>query len=136
MARMAIIELQACRHCGSTPHDSASIWHPCSDVYYVRCQKCRCTGPQSATAAGAKRAWNYRFENKGQHAEGGDIDLAADMLEFFFGQLQMHSPDMGGQHSYRFRSGGWPMTHCKGPSAEEAVVAAIEEVKRSKNEAQ
>jgi hypothetical protein len=64
----------------------------------------------------------------------GDVDLAADMLEFFFNQMQMHSPDMGGQHSYRFRSGGWPMTHCKGPSAEQAVVAAIEEVKRSENE--
>ena len=53
---------------------------------------------------------------------------AADMLEFFFGQMQMHSPDMGGEHSYRFRSGGWPMTHCKGPNAEDAVKAAIQEV--------
>jgi len=59
-----------------------------------------------------------------------DIDEAADMLEFFFGQMQMHSPDMGGQHSYRFRSGGWPMTHCKGPNAEDAVRAAMREIKR------
>ncbi len=59
--------------------------------------------------------------------------LAADMLEFFFGQMQMHSPQMNGQHSYRFR-GGWPMTHCIGPSAEDAVKAAIEEIKRSRSE--
>ena len=59
---------------------------------------------------------------------------AADMLEFFFDQMQMHSPDMGGNHSYRFRSSGWPMTHCKGPNAEQAVRAAIEEIQRSRSE--
>ena len=59
---------------------------------------------------------------------------AADMLEFFFAQMQMHSPDMGGQHSYRFRSGGWPMTHCKGPNAEEAVLSAIKEIERDRSE--
>jgi len=60
------------------------------------------------------------------------LNDAADMLEFFFGQMQMHSPKMGGEHSYRFRSGGWPMTHCKGPNAEQAVRAAIEEIKRER----
>ena len=60
-----------------------------------------------------------------------DIDEAAAMLEFFFGQMQMHSADMGGQHSYRFRSSGWPMTHCKGPSAEDAVRAAMQEIMRN-----
>jgi len=65
----------------------------------------------------------------------GDVDEAADMLEFFFGQMQMHSPDMGGQHSYRFRSGGWPMTHCKGPNAEDAVRSAILEIKRERESA-
>jgi hypothetical protein len=59
----------------------------------------------------------------------GDIDEAADMLEFFFGQMQMHSPKMDGQHSYRFR-GGWQMTHCRGPNAEDAVRAAIREIRR------
>lgn len=59
------------------------------------------------------------------------MEEAADMLEFFFSMMQMHSPKMNGQHSYRFR-GGWPMTHCVGPSAEEAVKAAIAEVKRSR----
>lgn len=58
---------------------------------------------------------------------------AADMLAFFFEQMQMHSPDMGGNHSYRFRSGGWPMTHCKGPNAEQAVRAAIKEIQQSRS---
>jgi hypothetical protein len=62
------------------------------------------------------------------------LNDAADMLEFFFGQMQMHSPKMGGEHSYQFRSGGWPMTHCKGPSAEHAVRAAIEEIRRERNQ--
>jgi len=59
-----------------------------------------------------------------------DIDQvngAADMLEFFFNQLQMHSPKMDGQNSYRFR-GGWPMTHCVGSNAVEAVKEAIREI--------
>ena len=59
---------------------------------------------------------------------------AADILDFFFGQMQMHSADMGGNHSYRFRSGGWPMTHCKGPNAEQAVLSAIKEIERSRSE--
>jgi len=63
----------------------------------------------------------------------GDIDEAADMLDFFFGQMQMHSPKMDGQHSYRFHS-GWPMTHCVGPTKEDGIKAAIQEVKRSKIE--
>lgn len=61
----------------------------------------------------------------------GDIDLAADMLEFFFGQMQMHSPKMNGQHSYRFMM-GWPMTHCIGSTAEEGVFNAMKEIKREK----
>jgi hypothetical protein len=59
---------------------------------------------------------------------------AADILEFFFAQMQMYSPDISGQHSYRFRSGGWPMTHCKGPNAEDAVKAAISEIQRDRSE--
>ena len=58
---------------------------------------------------------------------------AADMLDFFFGQMQMHSPKMDGQHRYRFRD-GWPMTHCVGPNAEDAVRAAVEEFKRARSE--
>ena len=59
----------------------------------------------------------------------GTVDEAADMLEFFLGQMQMHSPRMNGQHSYRFR-GGWPMTHCVGQTPEDGIKAAIQEVKR------
>jgi hypothetical protein len=59
---------------------------------------------------------------------------AADMLEFFFGQMQMHSPKMDGQHSYRFRGSGWPMTHCVGPNAEDAVKSALQEIQRSRSE--
>ena len=59
---------------------------------------------------------------------------AADMLEFFFGQMQMHSPKMDGQHSYRFRGSGWPMTHCVGPNAEDAVKAVLQEIQRSRSE--
>lgn len=61
----------------------------------------------------------------------GDVDLAADMLEFVFGQMQMHSPKMNSQHSYRWR-GGWPMTHAVGNGPEAALLAAMAEVKRSK----
>ena len=61
---------------------------------------------------------------------------AADMLEFFLGQMQMHNPDMGGSHHYRFRSGGWPMTHCKGPTAGDAARAAAMEIKREREKQQ
>ncbi len=62
-----------------------------------------------------------------------DINEAADMLDFFFGQMQTHSPKMDGQHSYRFH-GGWPMAHCVGPTKEDGIKAAIQEVNRSKLE--
>ncbi len=65
--------------------------------------------------------------------ESDDIDEAADMLEFFFGQMQMHSAKMDGQHSWRFRS-GWPMTHCVGSDAQSAVRSAMQEVERSRRE--
>lgn len=63
----------------------------------------------------------------------GDVDEAADMLEFFFGQMRMHSPHMGGDHSYRFISGGWPMTQCRGPNAVDAVRSAIRAIKRERD---
>jgi hypothetical protein len=58
------------------------------------------------------------------------LDEAADMLEVMLGQLQISSPQMSGQHYYRFASGGWPMTHCRGPSSEQAVTAMAREVMR------
>jgi hypothetical protein len=69
-----------------------------------------------------------------QSQEDRLMQEAADMLEFFFGQMQMHSPKMDGQHSYRFRGSGWPMTHCVGPNAEDAVKAALQEIQRSRSE--
>jgi len=64
----------------------------------------------------------------------GDVDEAADMLEFFLNQMQAHDVKMNGQHRYRFVSGGWPMTHCVGPNAEDAVKSAIREIQRSRSE--
>jgi hypothetical protein len=64
----------------------------------------------------------------------GDVDEAADMLEFFLNQMQAHDVKMDGQHRYRFVSGGWPMTHCVGPNAEDAVKSAMREIQRSRSE--
>jgi hypothetical protein len=62
-----------------------------------------------------------------------ELREAADMIDFFLHQLQMHSPKMNSQHSYRFR-GGWPMTHAVGPSPEDGIRAAMAEVERSRTE--
>ena len=64
-----------------------------------------------------------------------DPDEAQRMLDFVFSQMYLHSPDMGGNHIYKFLSSGWPMTHCKGPTAIEAVRAAMAEVERATQEA-
>lgn len=58
-----------------------------------------------------------------------DTEEAADMLEFFFGRLQAHSPTMSGHCNYRFRS-GWPMQYCVGNTPFEAVRNAVQELKR------
>jgi hypothetical protein len=50
--------------------------------------------------------------------------------DFLIGQFQMFNPDMGGNHSYRFRNAGWPMTHLRGPNIEAAIENAMEEVSR------
>ena len=62
-------------------------------------------------------------------------DCQQRALEFLLGQFQMCNPDMGGQHSYRFRNGGWPMTHLRGPSIDEALAEAMAEVERERLEA-
>ena len=51
---------------------------------------------------------------------------AADLLEFLLSRFQSHSLQMNGQHSWRFRT-GWPWTHAKGPTIEEALKAAMAE---------
>jgi hypothetical protein len=58
-----------------------------------------------------------------------DLEEAADILEFFFGQMQAYSPLMSGHCNYRFRS-GWPMTHCVGNTPFEAVSNAVAEIRR------
>lgn len=60
----------------------------------------------------------------------GVIDEAADMLAFLLERFQSYSPKMDGQHSWRFRNAGWPMTYFKGPSVEEAIRNAMAEVDR------
>lgn len=62
-----------------------------------------------------------------------ELREAADMIEFFLRQLQMHSPKMDSQHSYRFR-GGWPMTHAIGPSPEDGILAAMREFETSRTD--
>lgn len=65
----------------------------------------------------------------------GDVDLAADMLEFFFGQMQSHSLHMDGTAGYRFR-GGWPLSYVRATTREEAVLEClrlIEEAKKDSN---
>jgi hypothetical protein len=53
---------------------------------------------------------------------------AADMLEFLFDEMQMWSPKIDGSHRWSFRQ-GWPWTHCVGRNPEEAIKAAIREVR-------
>lgn len=57
------------------------------------------------------------------------MEDAADLLEFFFNQMKSYSPQMSGHCSYCFR-GGWPMNHAIGLTKEDAIRAAIKEVKR------
>lgn len=58
---------------------------------------------------------------------------AADMLEFFLGQLQLTDCKMNSNHGWRFRH-GWPMTHCVGATPEDAAREAIREIERSRSE--
>lgn len=58
---------------------------------------------------------------------------AANMLEFFIGQLQLTDCKMDSNHGWRFRH-GWPMTHCVGATPEDAAKAAIREIERSRSE--
>ena len=62
----------------------------------------------------------------------GDVDIAADLLEFFLSQMQATSVYMNGQHVWRLRSSGWPMTHCVGPTAEQAALNAVAEIRRER----
>jgi hypothetical protein len=57
---------------------------------------------------------------------------AADMLDFLLERFQMHSPKMDGQHSYRFRNNGWPMTHFVGKTVVQALRSAMNEENKYK----
>ena len=54
----------------------------------------------------------------------GDIDEAADMLEFFFSCMQSHSVHMNGNRSWRFHS-GWPLSSVAASTPEKAVTKAM-----------
>ncbi len=54
--------------------------------------------------------------------------------EYLKSHLQMHSPNMGGQHSWRFRA-GWPITSARGATPDDAVVHAMQLVAQSKADA-
>lgn len=64
----------------------------------------------------------------------GDIDEAADMLEVLLSQFQMHSPNMNGEHSYRFGGGGWPVRSMKGPNVEDALRRVVREVQHAREQ--
>lgn len=61
-----------------------------------------------------------------QNCSNKDIGEAADMLEFLLPNFQTYSLDMGGQHSYRFRNGGYHMANLKGPNIEDAILNAVQ----------
>ena len=64
-------------------------------------------------------------ENIKNSTEPSDTEI----LEFLLDQFQMHSTKMNGQHSWRFMY-GYPMTKAVGPSARDAVIACMKEVKK------
>ena len=53
-----------------------------------------------------------------------------EILEFLLNQFQMHSPKMNGQHSWRFMN-DYCMKFAVGPSARDAVIACMNEVKKN-----
>lgn len=60
-----------------------------------------------------------------------DVDLAADMLEFFFRQMQCHSLHMDGTSGYRLR-GGWPLSSVRALTEEEAVMQCMKMIKEDR----
>jgi hypothetical protein len=60
------------------------------------------------------------------------IRKAAAMLEMFLGQMQIASPHMSGKHYWRLRSSGWPMNAAYGLHAEDAALAVVAEIERSR----
>ena len=52
-----------------------------------------------------------------------------EILEFLLSNFQMHSPKMNGQHSWTFKN--YDMKNLVGPSARDAVIACMKEVKKN-----
>lgn len=63
-------------------------------------------------------------ENTKNSNEPSDTEI----LEFLLNQFQMHSPKMNGQHSWRFMN-DYYMKFAVGPSARDAVIACMKELK-------
>jgi hypothetical protein len=59
---------------------------------------------------------------------------AAEMLEFFFDEMQQRSVKMDCQHRW-FMRGGWPMNELVGPTPEAAVRNALKAVKEQRGQA-
>lgn len=53
-----------------------------------------------------------------------------EILEFLLSKFQMWSPNMNGQHSWRFQN-DWVMGHAKGRSARDAVIVCMKEQEKS-----
>lgn len=51
---------------------------------------------------------------------------AADMLEFFLDNMRIASPHMNNQHTWMLRVSGWPLSHVRASTPEEAMRKAIE----------
>lgn len=57
---------------------------------------------------------------------------AAEVINFFLGQMQMQSPKMDGNHHYRFNGSGWPMTYLRGSDPLQATLNAMHTVRMQK----
>ena len=67
-------------------------------------------------------------------------DSAADRLDavamlcLLKSLLQVSSAHMNGQHQWRLRGNGWPMTHAVGETSEEALLNVLAEIRRAEQE--
>lgn len=61
-----------------------------------------------------------------------DIELAADMLEFFFNQMEAHSLHMDATAGFLLRN-HWPLTSVRAGSREEAVLECLRLIEEERN---
>lgn len=125
------LPLMATVHCSETTKAKAqSITHETQDSSVP--------GVVTTYAPASRRVWLRGVEIPSSEENGlcpdcvaAELDRLKAELAFLHGQFQMHSPQMGGEHSWRFMT-GWPWTHAKGPNIQDAIRRAMEEVERSK----